>query len=211
MDPKRAENPTDPAGPAKPASRPAMVSPPIANNPIDTAGPLKATLSNLFYGWGYNFYRKENRLRADDLLIRGKISDLLGEARSHLARLEADFRREYLPAPSREQPFPDRTAVQTAQALQRIQKDIEAIEVKIRNASVPEMDRIHQPHRSERNTLEKLTALDENLVGSVLALRESIVQLTDGTSAASETLRLLESAPLEALWHRREEVLSILA
>lgn len=64
-------------------------------------------------------------------LIRGKVSDLLGEARSHLARLEADFRRERLPAPAREQPFPDRTAVQAAQALERVQKDIEAIGVKV--------------------------------------------------------------------------------
>ena len=25
---------------------------------------------NLFHGWGYNFYRVENQLRADDQLIR---------------------------------------------------------------------------------------------------------------------------------------------
>lgn len=210
MDPKRANDPIDTAGPAKPAMRQAMVSPPIADNPIDTAGPVKAMVSNLFYGWGYNFYRKENRLRADDLLVRGKVSDLLGEARSHLARLEADFRRERLPAPTREQPFPDRTAVQTADALQRVQKDIEAIEVKVRNASVPEMDRVHQPHRNERDTLEKLAAVDEELVACALVLREGIVKLRDGTAAASETPRLLESARFEALWHRREEVLSIL-
>ena len=47
-------------------------------NPIDSAGPVKQVLSNLFYGWGYNFYRKENQLRADDLLIRSKVSELLG-------------------------------------------------------------------------------------------------------------------------------------
>jgi len=28
---------------------------------------------NLFYGWGYNFYRLENQLRADDLTIRAKV------------------------------------------------------------------------------------------------------------------------------------------
>lgn len=73
------------------------------------------------------------------------------------------------------------------------------------------MDRIHQPHRNERDTLENLAAIDQDLVASVLTLREDIVKLADGTAAASETLRLLESAQLEALWHRREKVLSILA
>ena len=32
------------------------------------AGPLKQLAVNLFHGWGYNFYRKENQLRTDDLL-----------------------------------------------------------------------------------------------------------------------------------------------
>lgn len=86
-------------------------------NPVDAAGPVKATLSNLFYGWEYNFYRKENQLRADDLLIRSKISELLGQSREHLRELEADFRRERLAPPTREHPFPDRAAVATAQAL----------------------------------------------------------------------------------------------
>jgi hypothetical protein len=28
--------------------------------------------TNLFYGWGYNFYRIENQLRADDQMIRSR-------------------------------------------------------------------------------------------------------------------------------------------
>ena len=35
-------------------------------------GPLRQVAINLFYGWGYNFYREENQLRADDQLIRSK-------------------------------------------------------------------------------------------------------------------------------------------
>ena len=195
----------------KPASPPVMMSPPLVDNPIDNAGPIKATLSNLFYGWGYNFYRKENQLRADDLLIRGKVSDLLGEARAHLAGIEAAFRRDRLPPPSRENPFPDRTAVQTAQALQRAQKDIEALEVKVRNASVPEMDRIHQRHRNERDTLEKLATVDQDLVASALAFHDGIAKIADGDTAVAETQRLLKSAQFDEVWRRREEALSILA
>ena len=34
---------------------------------------LEKIAVNLFYGWGYNFYRLENQLRADDLTVRAKV------------------------------------------------------------------------------------------------------------------------------------------
>jgi hypothetical protein len=52
----------------------------VITNPIEQAGPGRRLLSNLFYGCGYNFYRCEDELHADDLLIRdcrgpGRVSD----------------------------------------------------------------------------------------------------------------------------------------
>ena len=35
---------------------------------------------NLFHGYGYNFYREENQLRADDQKLRTLVSELLGQA-----------------------------------------------------------------------------------------------------------------------------------
>lgn len=180
-------------------------------NPIDAAGPVKQVISNLFYGWGFNFYRKENQLRADDLLIRGKVSELLGEARAHLASVEAAYRREHLPAPTRERPFPDRAAVAIAQFLERSQKAIEALETKIRTASAPEMDRIHQRHRNEKDTLERLVAADIAVVEAALAYRDGILKLSDGTNAAEQAAGLLRDGALESAWRRREETLSILS
>jgi len=46
---------------------------------------LEKIAVNLFYGWGYNFYRLENQLRADDLTVRAKVGWLLGLSRFHLA------------------------------------------------------------------------------------------------------------------------------
>jgi len=66
-------------------------------NPIDQAGPARRLLSNLFYGWGYNFYRRENELHTDDLLIRGKLSQLLRDSRMHVALLHGAFLRKHLP------------------------------------------------------------------------------------------------------------------
>ncbi len=62
---------------------------------------------NLFYGWGYNFYRLENQLRADDLTIRAKVGWLLGVARGAVEAAESAYRRVNLPAPTREKPRPD--------------------------------------------------------------------------------------------------------
>ncbi len=180
-------------------------------NPIDAAGPVKQVLSNLFYGWGYNFYRRENQLRADDLLIRDKLSALLGECRAHARDLQAAFRREHLPAPTREHPYPDAAAVSAAQALQRAEQQIEALETAIRNAAVPEMDRIHQRHRDERGTLDALVAVDGELVLAVVGLRDAVTALTDGAAAATEIPRLLHSRDICALWERREQILSVLA
>jgi hypothetical protein len=47
-------------------------------------GVLRQAAINLFHGWGYNFYRAENQLRADDQLVRSKAGWLLGLARASM-------------------------------------------------------------------------------------------------------------------------------
>ena len=49
---------------------------------FDDLDALEKIAVNLFYGWGYNFYRLENQLRADDLTVRAKVGWLLGQARA---------------------------------------------------------------------------------------------------------------------------------
>lgn len=180
-------------------------------NPIDAAGPVKQVLANLFYGWGYNFYRKENQLRADDLLIRGKLGEMLAAMRAHLAELERNWRRDRLPAPSREHPFPDAAAVATAQALQRTQQAVEALETRLRTAPVPEMDRVMQRHLNERDTLERLAAVDGELALAAKAALDAVSALRDPAAAAGETAAILAQSGFDALLARRAEALSIIA
>lgn len=120
-----------------------------------------------------------------------------------LGALEASFRREHLPPPTREHPLPDPAAVTTAQTLQRLQRAIEALETAMRTAPVPEMDRIHQRHRTERDVLEKLVAVDSNLVCALVAPRDTVVRL-DSAAAASQPLG---TGDIRTLWNRRERVL----
>lgn len=165
------------------------------------AGVLRQIATNLFYGWGYNFYRKENQLRADDQMIRSKGASLLGEAMASVSAAESDYRREYLPPPTRAKPFPDAEAVASAQKLERLAKAIGAVEAALQHQPVPENDRMTQRYRQEAPTLAKLMEHDERLVGQCELLRKavsgvdgqtilkSLGNLEAGIDAIRETLR----------------------
>ena len=59
-------------------------------------------------------------MRADDQLVRSKAAWLLGIATASLIAAETDYRREFLPPPSRAKPFPDAAAIAAAQRLERL-------------------------------------------------------------------------------------------
>ncbi len=172
------------------------------------AGLLRQIATNLFYGWGYNFYRKENQLRADDQMIRSKAASLLGEAMASVSSAESDYRRAYLPPPTRAKPFPDAEAVASAQKLERLAKNIGAVEAALQHQPVPENDRMTQRYRQEAPTLARLIEHDERLVGQCELLRKGVSDadgvtilrtmsdLEGGLDAIRETLRNRETVLL---------------
>jgi hypothetical protein len=169
------------------------------------ASALRQIATNLFYGWGYNFYRQENQLRADDQLVRTKATWLLGMAMSSVCAAETEYRREFLPPPTRAKPFPDAEAVSSAQRLERFARDIGALEALIQQQPVPENDRMTQRYRQEAPTLKSLIAHDEQLVGQCELLRsmlssqkgtsilKSLPELENGLEAIRDTLRKREA------------------
>jgi len=171
------------------------------------AGLLRQLATNLFYGWGYNFYRVENQLRADDQLVRTKAANLLGMAMESATDVEANYRREFLPPPSRQHPFPDAGAVATAQRLERLAREIGGLAALIQQQPVPENDRMTQRYRKEEATLRTLIQHDQQLVGQCELLRSMV----SGKNVASilENLPALEGG-IEAIrttLRRREMVL----
>jgi hypothetical protein len=171
------------------------------------AGALRQIATNLFYGWGYNFYRVENQLRADDQLIRSKAASLLGDAMTSVDAAENGYRREFLPAPTRAKPFPDAAAVESAQKLERLARAIGALEATIQHQPVPENDRMTQRYRREAPTLEALMRFDERLVGQCELMRSAV----NGQDGASILMRLPDlEAGLEAIratLHSRADLL----
>ncbi|MGH8181770.1 MAG: hypothetical protein ACRETR_12425 [Steroidobacteraceae bacterium] len=176
-------------------------------NPINGAGPAKRLLSNLFYGCGYNFYRFDRELLADDLLIRGKLSTLLRECRAHLTCLETAFRNQYRAANGGDYSFLSPAALATAQALLSAQRDLDAMETAIRNTAVPEFARFDRG-REMRGALEELVMLDGDVVLALVTLRDAVAKLESGAAAAARMDELLRASDFGTLWGRREALLA---
>jgi hypothetical protein len=168
---------------------------------------LSQVAINLFYGWGYNFYKVENQLRADDLMVRSKASWLLGEAASAVSVAESDYRREFLPAPTRAKPFPDAAAVASAQKLEKLHREMIALEQFLHQLPAPENDRMTQRYRLEAPTLAKLIQFDSLLVGQCELMRKSVTGVD--AQAVLQSLPDLEAgiAAIRATLHDREALL----
>ena len=152
---------------------------------VGTAGRIANTL---FLGWGYDFYKTVNQLRADDQLVRAKVGELLGYAQADVVAAEAAYRRANIAAPTRAQPFPDPAVVAGARTLERIGRDIGALIGRVAAAPVPAADRMTDRYRDEAETLTFLRDHDRVLVGQAALLR-SAVEGKDGPAllaAASE-------------------------
>jgi len=170
-------------------------------------GALRQAAINLFHGWGYNFYRAENQLRADDQLVRSKAAWLLGMARAAAEAAEAGYRRDFFAKPTREKPFPDAAVVEGARKLERLVAEIGALGGRLLAQPVPENDRMSQRYRDEADTLKALMARDEQLVGQCALLHE-MVDARDGTWALEHLPELQEGlVAIQKTLRDREAVL----
>ena len=176
-------------------------------NPIEGAGPAKRLLSNLFHGCGYSFYLSESRLRLDDLLVRVKLHQLVRESHAHLRLLEAAFRADH-PRSNQDHPYPDPYDVAELQALQRAARELKAMETAIAGAEVPEFRPVDQRMSQDRGTLEQLVILDGETLLALVTLRDAVARFTDGTSAAAAMDDLLRASNFNALWSRRDALLT---
>ena len=179
----------------------------VITNPIAQAGPGRRLLSNLFYGGGYNFYRREDEPHVDDLLIRRKLSQLLRDSAAHVASLHAAFRRKHLP-PGRDCAYANHGAVGMEIALERAQRELQAMEMAVATAAAPEVGCIRRHDRDEGGAPAKLVALDGEALHALVTLRDAIARFDNGTAAAVGIDSLLKASDFGALWSRRQALLS---
>jgi hypothetical protein len=131
----------------------------------DEQDPVYQAWVMLLNGYGYNWYRKDNQLRADDILVREHAGHFILEAARKLQEHEAAYARKYLPAPTRANPFPPDDRLATHALIRETRQNLLALEARIRGLSAPPTDRIWQRHRSEVDVLETLGRKDVQLIG----------------------------------------------
>jgi hypothetical protein len=151
---------------------------------------LVQRLDLLLSGTGFNYYKSENRARADDLLIREQAAGALSSALAHLSGLHTEYRLRYIPPPSREAPFPPQEEVRRAQDILALRDRIGALESTIRGMSAPTEDKIWKRFRQELDLLNRLLSADSLLIMECENVRERVTSLTPDLWRARSGRRL---------------------
>jgi hypothetical protein len=86
---------------------------------------------------GVDHYTQAGRLRDDDLAVRSWAAQQLTQAAQSLSAAAAEYRRVYVPPPSREQPFPPPELLEPANAARRCADRFTAAADRVRNAPFP--------------------------------------------------------------------------
>ncbi|HWB47511.1 MAG TPA: hypothetical protein VG651_00250 [Stellaceae bacterium] len=182
---------------------------PVAGYPGED-DPLYRVGVMLINGYGYNWYRIDNQMRADDLLVRSRASDHLAAAVARLRDLEARYRRNFLPPPTREHPDSDPTALAEARRFKSVENRIAEIDTRVRGAAVPPNDKIWQRHRDEVETLGRLGTYDVLLIGGAKELADTVSTLpADSALDAAAEQRIDERlARLATVLSQRGEILA---
>jgi len=166
----------------------------------------------LLNGYGYNWYRLDNQMRADDLLVRSRASEHLESAAARLHDLEGRYRRKYLPPPTRAHPDPDPQHLATAQQFRAVADRILEIDTRLRGAAVPPDDKIWLRQRGELETLQRLGRCDVALVGDAKGLVGVVANLDAevGIDSAIEQQIDQHLGRLAETLTRRDEILAVL-
>jgi hypothetical protein len=149
---------------------------PMSDHP--SQNPVVQRLQVLFSGGGYNFYDKANLARADDLLVRQRAGSSLSEAARHLQTLEAEYRHAFLPAVTREQPFPPAEAMEKLRSLTRLAERLRGLEADIRGMAAPAQDKFWWRLRQEVSLLNALIAFDDALVQQSVEIERVVAAWT---------------------------------
>lgn len=166
----------------------------------------------LLNGYGYNWYRLDNQMRADDLLVRSRASEHLESAAARLRDLEGRYRRKYLPPPTREHPDSDPQHLAAARQFRAVAERILEIDTRLRGAAVPPDDKIWVRQRGELETLQQLGKCDVVLVAAAKELTGLVAELPAdvGIDAAVEQRIDQHLEELTGALTRRGEILAVL-
>jgi len=137
-------------------------------------GPIRRQLDLLLSAYGYNLYDKKNRERADDLVVRNQSAAALGDAADALRQLRTSYAQRFIPAATRDNPFPPAERMAALKEIERLQTRLADLAARIRAVPVPPSDKVWMRFRKERQTLEDLLLHDYNLIQPATELRDLV-------------------------------------
>lgn len=129
-----------------------------------SSDPLIQKLQVLVGSPGYNHYDDRNEMRADDLLVRQRASGALAEGARALAALEVAYRQRFIPAATRESPYPPAGALESLRALGRLRARLDDLSAEILGMPVPAQDKVWWRFRDETTLLARLLDFDYRLL-----------------------------------------------
>ncbi len=140
-------------------------------------------------------YTTRGRLRADDLLVRERVSRSLGEATARLRDLASQWRADRVPPSTRETPFPPAEVMAPLRLADRLGKDIDHAATAVRGLPLLPEDKVWARVRGVG--LDELLQFDWTLVGEadeLAALLASVPDLgaLDQPAAQQHVRRLTE-------------------
>ena len=154
------------------------------------SGPIRQQMTQLLGAYGYNLYNDKNRVRADDLLVREQAASALGDAANALRGLRTEYRRRFVPPPTRDTPDPPRERLDQLAEITRAQDRLADLETRIRGMPVPPHDRVWERFRKEQTLLTELLTYDYNLVAPCRETRDQAQALTAETWSAEPAASL---------------------
>lgn len=174
------------------------------------ADPLWRVWIMLINGYGYNWYKAENLLRADDVLIRSRASEHLEAAAARLRQIENDYRRKFIPPPTRAQPDPDPARLAEVRRLRAVADRVLAVDTVLRGAAVPPDDKIWLRNHAEIDRLQALSQCDVVLVGATKEVDNLVAALPPDDPLAGDAETQIDSrlAGLRTALARRSDVLN---
>jgi hypothetical protein len=134
--------------------------------------------------FGSAVYTEPARLRADDLLVRGRAQEPLGSAAALLRDIAARYQREVVPPASPERPFPDPATVAPMRRADQARAAIESCRDAIRGLVAPGADHVWDRHRRPTPLLALLVAADRQLIIHSDRVAEALKGLTADTLVA---------------------------
>jgi hypothetical protein len=160
-------------------------------------------------GTGYHFYLLKGQVRPDVVIVRDVTATLLASARTDAEKAEREYRRQYLPPPTRDQPRPGAAAVAAAQDLERLAKALGGALTLLNHQLVPENALLAARADKDPGFIERLTAADQLVVGHAAWIRSGVAARSAAELAAAAPEVLPALPELARAISQRQELLKV--